>query len=608
MCGICGVIGAKAPEAVAAMVAALRHRGPNDHGIEELPNATFGMTRLSIQDTSQAGHQPMTNENRDIWIVYNGELYNAPAQRERLASMGQNFFSHSDTEIILRLYERYGDAFLDHIVGIFALAIVDLRRGADRPRYLLARDPLGVKPLLYREAGGELVFASEIKAILAAGKSERRIDPVALRSLMMRGSVYQPRTLLRDVKMLEPAHLLVHEGGVSTVRRYWSLSVDRRDDWRRMDYSEQVVAYRGLMDEVLQSQLISDVPLGAFLSGGVDSASLVALMAQHAGNRVKTFSVGFGAELRGMDETQLAGQIAQHLGTDHTRVVVTGEEVADEFEQIVDALDQPSVDGLNTYLVSRAAAQSITVAISGTGGDDLFMGYPWHANMLAGGEGAEGFLGRYGAFNAQFHNCFSDHDVGQLIHPDLRTEAMVPATDDLEPTDELAAADTPERMTALTLRGYTNNQLLRDIDVTSMAHSLEVRVPFLDPRMIDAVLSLPGSAKLSKPIPDNPMRNSYKDSGIKRILIDAARPYLPVGFDTVPKRGFGMPLQHWIRGPLRSQADHWLSPERLSSSGALDANAMPILWQTFQQDRLNGWRAWLLMVLSRWMHRHAITA
>ena len=608
MCGICGLIGKSDPDVVARMIRAMHHRGPDGHGQYDAPRGSIGMARLAIQDVSVKGDQPMANDDRDIWIVYNGELYNKPGERAHLEGKGYRFRSSGDTEVVLKLYQEYGEAFLPRLRGIFALAIIDLRGGPGREKTVLARDAMGVKPLLFAQTRRGIVFASEMKALLESGLVERRVDASAVRSLLLRGSVYQPGTMIKGVEMLPPAHVLIHQRGQTRIERFWSFATNRRADISALDYDAQVEAMRDLMRQTVKAQLISDVPVGAFLSGGVDSASLVALMAGEAGGRVKTFSVGFDETLSAVDETGEAGRIAAHLGTDHHRVVIDGDEIAGNFDHVVTALDQPSVDGLNSYLVSRAAAEHVKVAISGTGGDDLFMGYPWHASVLARPPSPEGFLDAYASYNAEFHQTFSDADVGHLLAPRLRNAMRRPAAHGIRVTDELSDAEAVDRMTVLTLRGYTHNQLLRDIDVMSMAHSLEVRVPYLDVGMIDFALSLPVGARIAKPVPDDPMRNSYRASGIKRILIDAARPLLPEGFDTIPKRGFGMPFNHWVRGPMRSLAEDCFDEKRAAAHGVLDRRLMPRLRETFDAGRLSGWRVWLLMVLHRWLELNKVTA
>jgi asparagine synthase (glutamine-hydrolysing) len=608
MCGICGLIGKSDPDVVSRMIRAMHHRGPDGQGQYDGARGSIGMARLAIQDVSAKGDQPMANDDRDVWIVYNGELYNTPSERAHLEGKGYRFRSTGDTEVVLKLYQEYGEAFLPRLRGIFALAIIDSRGGPGREKTVLARDAMGVKPLLYAETRRGIVFASEMKSLLESGLVERRVDPAAVRSLLSRGSVYQPATMIKDVEMLPPAHALIHERGQTRVERFWSFGTNRRPEIGALDYGQQVEAMRDLLRETVKSQLISDVPVGAFLSGGVDSASLVALMAGEAAGRIKTFSVGFDETLSAVDETGEAGRIAAHLGTDHHRVCIDGAEIAGNFDHVVTALDQPSVDGLNSYLVSRAAAEHVKVAISGTGGDDLFMGYPWHARILARPPSGDGFLDAYASYNAEFHQTFGDGDVRHLLAPKLRNAMREPSSAGIRPTDELPDAGAVDRMTVLTLRGYTNNQLLRDIDVMSMAHSLEVRVPYLDVDMIDFALSLPVGARIAKPVPDDPMRNSYRASGIKRILIDAARPMLPEGFDTIPKRGFGMPFGHWVKGPMRDLAEASFDERRAAAHGVLDRRLMPRLRETFQAGRLSGWRVWLLMILHRWLELNKVTA
>src|SRR5690348_15362202 len=364
------------------MVGAMHHRGPDDRGTLTRGDVTLGMTRLAIIDISSGGHQPMETPDGLISIVYNGELYNFRSERELLEAKGHRFVSSSDTEVVLKMYEHYGDDFLLRMRGMFALAIHDRRRGPGRERLLLARDQMGIKPLLYGHVRGQLVFASELKALLASGLITPEIDEVALRLLLTYGSVYQPRTILRGVRALLPAHRMIVENGTDRIEPYWSLRADQDKHLRALPYEQQIQEVTRALEESVRLQMISDVPLGAFLSGGIDSSLLVAMMArQVTSERVKTFSVGFEAEGREIDETDDAERTARFIGTDHSRVVVSGGEVRDRISHIAYALDQPSVDGVNSYFVSLAARRAVTVAISGTGGDELFAGYPWFIKM-----------------------------------------------------------------------------------------------------------------------------------------------------------------------------------------------------------------------------------
>ena len=641
MCGICGVWGGEGREAVGAMVAAMHHRGPDDRGALSDARASIGMTRLAILDTSSGGHQPMQTPDRLISIVYNGELYNFKQERELLEARGVAFRSTSDTEVVLRMYEHYGDDFLKRMRGMFALAVYDRRRGPGRERMLLARDQMGIKPLLYARAGERLIFASELKALLASGLVRPEIDPVSLRLLLTYGSVYQPRTILRGVQMLLPAHRLIVEEGRERTERYWSLALDRREGLRARSYEEHVEEVASVLEESVRLQMVSDVPLGAFLSGGVDSSLLVALMARQVGEeRVKTFSVGFEDEGRDLDETDDAERTARHIGTDHTRVVVRGRDVRERIRHIAYGLDQPTVDGVNSYFVSLAARSRVTVAISGTGGDELFAGYHWFALMaldetLRRGAPAWKSLARaviapavrLSLFNALppgrvrsrveqlryttdfrtryvgIHYVFGGEGAARVLAPELRAEAQARRSPfyDLDATDELPRGSAIERVTGVCLRGYTTNQLLRDIDAASMSHSLEVRVPYLDPAVADAALSLPDRSKLGEP-PESWTNHprSYREAGTKRVLLDVAKPLLPAGFDTLPKRGFGMPFDSWLRGPLRETLDDALSKEQVRRRGLLDAVEVATVRDEFLAGRADWTRTWLLMMLELW--------
>jgi len=621
------------------MVMAMRHRGPDDSGVFCGPGAVLGMTRLAIIDLSPAGHQPMSNPERTVWIVYNGEVYNFQSERRQLEAQGESFVSHSDTEVVLKLYERYGDDFLLRLRGMFALAILDLRGGPGRERLLLARDQVGIKPLLYTWAGNRLVFASELKVLLASGLVRPEIDFEAVRMLLTYGSVYQPHTLLRGVQALLPAHRLIVERGRTRVERYWRFGLDRLAGMRARPYAELVEAVAGALEESVRLQMVSDVPIGAFLSGGIDSSTLVGLMTRIAGHRVKTFSVGFPGEGAALDETDDAERTARFFGADHSRIEVSGRDVRDHLDHFVSGLDQPSVDGLNSYFVSLAARRSVTVAISGTGGDEVFAGYPWFAQMtryaqqrqalietgwarlaslpaldpfVFGRWGpwlqqarAEGFVARY----AGTYQIFGPLGAARLLHPrwHLAAGAGRSPSYELRFNDELPAGAAVERVSALCLRGYTSNQLLRDIDAVSMSHSLEVRVPFLDVPLIDLAFSLPASSKLG-PVADgvNPYTASYRESGSKRILVDAGRrlKVLPDDIDRQPKRGFSFPVDVWLKHELREVLEEALSPEVVRARGLLQPAAVARVRRDFLEGLIHWSQPWLLMILERWCHAY----
>lgn len=642
MCGIAGIWGPEPERArLEAMVEALRHRGPDDEGLYANSRVALGMARLAVIDLSPAASQPMSNADKTVWIVYNGETYNFRDLRRELEAKGCEFTSNSDTEVVLKLYEHFGDDFLLRLRGMFALAVYDKRGGPGRERLVLARDQLGIKPLLYSHVNGGLVFASEMKALLAGGLISPEMDPIALRMLLTYGSVYQPRTMLKRVKMLPPAHRLIVDQRGERLERYWSLGLNRRAGLRNRPYAELEEEVAQVLEESVRLQMVSDVPLGAFLSGGVDSSLLVALMTQAAGHRIKTFSVGFGDEGSDMDETAEAGRTAKFLGADHTRVVVDGADVAARIEHIAAGLDQPSVDGVNSYFVSLAARRAVTVAISGTGGDELFAGYPWFAQMalyqkeaqkepfkaaarsllsaavnnrffdrlLLGpkaeainrARGQAGFIAQY----ANNYQIFGVMGAARMLPPHLRGPAQAGRSlaADLAALDELPRSSAVERSCALCLRGYTNNQLLRDIDAVSMAHSLEVRVPYLDVPLLDLSLSLPDSAKMGNlDLSLDPITATYRQMGSKKILIDAGRNrgLLPPGIDQQPKRGFAMPFADWLGGPLRDVFQDALSDRAIAERGWLNPQAAASVRERFLAGQLSWAQPWLLMMLELW--------
>ena len=635
MCGIAGIIGRAPPETIHRMVAAMGHRGPDDSGVFVGDCCALGHARLSIIDLSPRAHQPMANTDGSLVIVYNGETYNFQEERSLLEQKGHRFSSQSDTEVVLRLYEEYGDNFLLRLRGMFALAIYDKRRGSGRERLLLARDQIGIKPLLYAETRGYLVFASEMKALLASDLVERQIDPEAARLLLTFGSVIQPRTMVAGVKMLPPAHRLIFEAGAVRIERYWSLSDNRHPEIRTLPYPEQVALIREALTESVRLQMIGDVPVGAFLSGGVDSSVLVALMTRQTSQKIRTCSVGFGQEGAAIDETDDAQRIADFIGTDHSRIVVAGQDMADNVLHIAAALDQPSVDGVNSWFVSRAARQDVTVALSGTGGDESFGGYPWFITMVLAAQRFKqpslrqyagrflqstvfdglartrfsGLLEQYrgeGSFLARFsrtYNIFGGVGAAQMLSRELQNKAACgrEMALDLLNADELADAQSLERVSALCLRGYLQNQLLRDIDAVSMSHSLEVRVPYLDVPLIDLALSLPQSSKLSdlSGVP-RPESASYRATGTKKILVDIGLELLPPGMDEQPKRGFAMPFGAWMRGELREVVNDTLADDTIRRRGLFDAEQVQLLKTSFDDARIDWPQPWLLMMTELW--------
>ena len=613
------MFGRRNEAAVNRMLDRMRHRGPDDGGVYVDDVVTLGQRRLAIIDTSPAGHQPMPDATGKIQLVFNGEIYNFQSERALLEKRGRRFASHSDTEVVLALYETYGEGFVERLRGIFALGLYDARGGPGREKLILARDHFGVKPLLYAEIPGGVVFASELKAILASDFVPRAVDPAAVRQLLSLGSVYQPRTMVAGVRHLPSAHIMIVDRRGARIQRYWSYGRDRVKGLRSAPYPEQVEAVHEAIRTSVKLQMVADVPVGAFLSGGVDSSLIVAMMAREAGDRVKTFSVGFELGAGAVDESREAAEIAALLGTDHTRVVVTGNEVAGWFDRFVSGLDQPSVDGLNSFFVSEAAARSVTVSLSGTGGDEVFLGYPWFAHILSRfgdeiltvpEEGKPGWLARLlgrntgeapqapdrgrefrEAFGGLYH-CYGPSEADALLSPAMRAATPLMAfADDLSGADELPFAEPGDRAGIMCLNGYTRNQLLRDIDVCAMSHSLEVRVPFLDPVVVDHALSLPIPSKMRFNERTLDPSAGYDESGVKRVVCDVARRYLPPSFFADrAKKGFNLPNADWLRGPLAGLMAETLSPETVKARGLFEPAVVEAVGQAF----LRGERPWII--------------
>jgi len=480
-----------------------------------------------------------------------------------------------------------------------------------------------------------MVFASEIKALLASGMVEREVDPESLWFLMAYGSVPQPRTILRQVKMIPPGSCLVLEEEKWEVKQYWSLPGETHD-LASLDYTEQVAKVRKSLETAVSRQIVSDVPVGAFLSGGIDSTALVGLMARTTGATVKTFSIGFGSEGSSLDETDDAAKVASMMGTQHSRIEITASDISDRLPEFVRALDQPSVDGLNSWMVSDFAAQQVTVAISGTGGDELFAGYPWFGNVAASIPARNDFLARgfssvarlarkvplelipKGIVSRAFEMAVSASSISSTFARQLQMQGLSQAKAmlgseirhkvdlslsqdvfndaDIFSTTELGGVS---RVSALCINTYLKNQLLRDIDAVSMAHSLEVRVPFLDLDVVSTALSLPDQAKLTKPLAAGSGR-SYAESGAKRVLIDAVRDLLPEGFDKQEKRGFSMPMATWLLGPLAEWREELLSRDVVRRRGLLDPDNIALLNLRFLSGKASWSQVWVPMIFELW--------
>lgn len=569
MCGIAGLVGVNDKSRIAAIVHFMRHRGPDDSGILEFDNAVLGMSRLAILDLSTLGHQPMVSHCKRYVIVYNGECYNFQEIRSKLEALGDVFISQSDTEVVLQAYVRWGEACLQMLNGMFAFAIWDTQEET----LFAARDHIGIKPFYYSQQDGNFVFASEIKALLQGGISAET-DPAAVFQYFTFGYIQQPLTILKNAKALPPGHSLSYRNKQLSIKKYWQISASHKN----ISFEDAALELRERLRTAVKLQMISDRPLGLFLSSGLDSASVLAAMKMN-GVSTKTFSIGFEENLYTKNESHEAAELARFFESDHTGVTLQANDVIDQLPDYFKSLDQPSVDGLNTFLVSKYAAQSMTVALSGLGGDELFAGYSRHSLLLWKSQhqnlqwlsqmaipGAAVRLPQKlanwwwkGRAYGESSDFLMNYTLSRtLTFPSYHGLLKLNGADILKDYTEvfanlgvLSATDTTlDKILKLEAYTFMSSNLLRDMDPTSMAHSLEVRFPLLDKNMMEFAFSLPDNFKVDvskKSRPRGEGSASYKESGAKKILLHAMQPFLPVGFAEKKKNGFKLPINFWLR-------------------------------------------------------------
>jgi asparagine synthase (glutamine-hydrolysing) len=620
MCGIAGIVGRHREVIDAAdvrrMCHTLVHRGPDDEGIYTHGAVGLGMRRLSVIDLS-SGHQPVHNEDKSVWVICNGEIYNFPELRKELESRGHRFYTESDTEVIVHLYEEMGTDCVTKLRGMFALALYDERR----EKLLLARDRLGKKPLYYAQHRGRLYFASEIKAMLAVAPELAEVNPEGILKYFYFGYVPDPYSAFRHIEKLAPGHLLEYSAGQARVRRYWDLPAFGAR--RAASEEECLEELEQRLAEVVRIRLISDVPLGALLSGGVDSSVVVALMAWASSAPVKTFSIGFREER--FNEAHYARMVAERFGTEHHDLVVEPK-VEETLEFLASTFEEPFADSsmLATYYVCQMARRHVTVALSGDGGDELFAGYDRYAismrrqrwNQIPGWMGRfyrgrvhdhlpAATPGRNWAWNASLpaRDRYLD-DVSYL--PALGRERGVFSDEFLaevsclpEPMaefrryyDSAPASDHLSRMQYLDTKTYLPGDILTKVDRMSMANSLEVRSPFLDHKLVGWVTGLPAHWKF---------RKGHQKYILKRLAVRLGIP--PAVLDR-PKRGFQLPLEDWMKGPLKKSFLGILLEPRTQQRGYFRPQAV----RNMVDEHLRGRRdrssvLWQLVVFELW-HRN----
>lgn len=590
MCGITGIHerGGRQvdPVIVAGMLDAIIHRGPDDEGTHLDEGVALGARRLSIIDLP-SGHQPISNEDGSVTVAFNGEIYNYRALRERLSRAGHSFRTQGDTEVLVHLYEELGEECVHELEGMFTFALWDRRQR----RLLLARDRLGVKPLYYSHADERLLFASEIKSLLRHPALSAAPDLDALAAFLLLKYVPAPQTMFQGIVALPPGHLLVSDPTGVRVRRWWDLSFARADPVPSEEEAADELRVR--LEEAVRSHLVSDVPFGAFLSGGLDSSTIVALMSRELSQPVRTFSVGFAGADEGLSELPYARLVAQHYETDHSEVLIGARDLVEQAEKVVWHLDQPIADNacLANYMVAELASRRVKMVLTGEGGDELFAGYARYAGerlsplfrRLPGIARAAGMAlsrrspGLSRPRIALYALCQSEERRRlatwfPLMHPEARdelatgrlAEALTRATPDTVFADALArtdATDTVSRMLYVDTKLWLPDDLLARGDKMSMAASLEARVPLLDHRLVEFAATLP---------PDFKVRGFER----KYLLKKVAREWLPAPILSRRKQGFPMPMGRWLRGEARDFCHDLLSPATVARRGIFSPEAV----------------------------------
>jgi asparagine synthase (glutamine-hydrolysing) len=629
MCGICGKISSNgesiSPELIRSMCAAISRRGPDDMGVF-LSEANgsgmqvgLGHQRLSIIDLSAAGRQPMANEDGNIRLTYNGEIYNYKELRRELQAKGHRFRSESDTEVIIHLYEEEGTAAARRLNGMFAFGLWDEKK----KRLWLCRDRVGIKPLVYAWDGAALRFASEIKALLADPTVDKELDREALKLYLAFNYVPAPLTMFKGIRKLEPGCSLVLEGGKTAVERYWSLP-QLSESPEPADVNQLQRRLVDTLSEAVSGCMLADVPVGAFLSGGIDSGIVVAFMARLSSRPIKTFTVGFADD--GLyDETEGARRVAVMYGTEHHEFRIRQRDMLDVLPEVLDRLDEPFADSsaIPTYLVSRETRRHVKVALSGDGGDELFAGYRsylgeyWRARyrivpallresiiepvIATLPDSRETRIGetlrRAKKFIRATHGPFDERLLAlkEVFPAATRHKLLAGRNGEIDPALawvrhllSRSTGDAINRMLSTDLIDSLPGDMLTKVDLMSMANSLEVRVPLLDHRAVELAFEIPGPEKLRRGI-------------TKHVLKETFKKLLPPGHTRQPKSGFEIPISRWLRTDLSFLVDRYLSEERIRDQGIFDVAVVQDLVESHRQAKTDtSWMLWNLIVFQKW--------
>ena len=628
MCGICGYLHLDFDEradarVVEAMNQRIAHRGPDDEGVYTGGPIGLGQRRLSIIDLA-AGHQPLSNEDGTVWVTYNGEIYNFQELSKELIAKGHHFATRTDTEVLVHLYEEHGVNFVQHLNGMFGLGIWDARRN----RLVLARDRMGQKPLYWGVFDRQLIFASELKAILAHPAVERKVNMDALAHYLSLSSVPAPYSIFEGIHKLPPGHRLVVENGVPRSEQYWEYSLGARSVNLTREEAREQFTHR--LRESVRQRLISDVPLGVFLSGGLDSSTIAALMCQVSDGPVQSFSIGF--EDKDFDESSHARRVSKHLGTIHHEKTLSSRAALELIPRLGKIIDEPLADPsvVPTYLLSEFASEHVKVVLGGDGGDELLAGYPNYMahHYLSGWEGFtsalarrvmqpclrnlpgrfdssktvrrlrklgglwqhRGTLARYyqsanGLFPTEHPQLFTD-DAWEAVSPEGAWKQGRAYLDACPSQDRL------EQILFLDAKLFMQDDILVKVDLTSMAFGLEVRAPLLDVNVVEFIATLPNKHKI-------------KGRLGKYLLRQTARDLLPREIIDRPKQGFMIPVARWLRGEFRELLEDLFTEDRLRQAGLFRPEYVRrLMSEHFNEQHDHHRLLWQLLMFELWSQEH----
>ncbi len=645
MCGICGklIYGDKIVDEtlLKRMCKSLAYRGPNDEGVfissaskpqNSKVQVGLGHTRLSVIDLSDAGHQPMCNEEETIWLVYNGEIYNFKEIRSELEAKGHKFRSNTDSEVIIHLYEDEGIDCLKRLNGMFAFCLWD----EYSQRLWLCRDRLGIKPLVYYWDEETLIFSSEIKSILCDSNVKKEIDWTALELYLTFNYIPAPKTIFKNIRKLEAGHYLLVERKTVVTRKYWDIgseitSLEKKPEksFERLDFYKERLY--GLMESAVQKRMMSDVQLGAFLSGGIDSSIIVGLMARNSERPVKTFSIGY-KDMPLFDETRYSREVAKFNKTEHYEFKLNYKDILDVFPDVLETLDEPFADSsaVPTYVVARETKQHVTVALAGDGADELFAGYRMYQGEymakyysvlpdIIKGKIIEPFInflpdsrdkkyseyirrfkkftrGMSGSLAERFYGwqeIFPSNTRRQLIKKHFRDKISFQEGKEIisQKLNEFAG-DNINRMLYVDVKNSLPGDMLTKVDLMSMRNSLEVRVPFLDHEVVEFAFEMESEVKLK---------------GLKRkyILMETFKDILPPMLHNRPKWGFEMPIGALLRKELKFLIDEFLSRDFINKQGLFEYEVVAGLIQNHMSKKVDtSWQLWNLIVFQHWYKRH----